>query len=246
MPRRHPQSPNPASGHWAWRLQSWGASLLEVLYPGRCALCLDPAPAGLCAGCVSDLARPGPSCPTCAEPLPFAGGCPSCQRSPPVLDAVWTPFVYAWPLSHLLLAYKGGGRPQLLRPLGSLLAQHLPAVATDGVDRVIPVPLHERRWVHRGFNQAEDLARVLGRRRGLRVDTRSVTRVIATPSQQGLSRRARRANLRGAFEATMDLSGQHVLLLDDVMTTGTTLNELADVVRRAGAARVTAVALARA
>ncbi|TVP89251.1 MAG: ComF family protein [Thioalkalivibrio sp.] len=219
---------------------------MERFYPGRCALCLDPAPAGLCAACASDLARPGPSCPTCAEPLPFAGDCPSCQRSPPRLDAVWAPFVYAWPLSHLLLAYKGGGRPQLGRPLGSLLAEHLPLIATDGVDRVIPVPLHERRLVYRGFNQAEDLARALCRQRDLCIDTRSVTRVRATPSQQGLSRRARRANLRGAFAVSADLSGERILLLDDVMTTGTTLNELADAVRRAGAARVTAVALARA
>lgn len=246
MGPRHPQSPDPASGHWARLLQAWGANLLERLYPGRCVLCLDPAPAGLCTGCASDLARPGPACPTCAEPLPFAGDCPSCQRSPPPLDAVWTPFVYAWPLSQLLLAYKGGGRPQLARPLGSLLAGHLPAIATAGVDRVIPVPLHERRLVHRGFNQAEDLARVLCRHRGLRIDTGSVTRVRATPSQQGLSRRARRANLRGAFAVPGDLSGERILLLDDVMTTGTTLNELADAVRRAGAARVTAVALARA
>ncbi|MFO8152862.1 ComF family protein [Thioalkalivibrio sp.] len=246
MPDRHPESPSPASGHWGRFLQSWGASLLEGLYPGRCALCLDPAPAGLCAGCVSDLARPGPSCPTCAEPLPFTGGCPSCQRSPPALDAVSTPFVYAWPLSHLLLAYKGGGRPQLARPLGSLLAGHLPETATGAVDRVIPVPLHEGRLVRRGFNQAEELARVLCRRRGLFVDTRSVTRVRSTPSQQGLSRRARRANLRGAFAVSADLSGERILLLDDVMTTGTTLNELADAVRRAGATRVTAVALARA
>ena len=228
------------------RLLSWGEAALVWLYPGRCVMCLDPAPTGICEGCAADLSRPGPSCPTCAEPLPFAGDCPSCLRRPPVLDGVWTPFVYAWPLSHLLLAYKGGGRPQLARPLGSLLAAHLPDTATEGIDRVIPVPLHDRRFVQRGFNQSADLARALCRKRDLTLDTRSVARVVATPSQQGLSRRARRANLRGAFAASAELSGQRVLLLDDVMTTGTTLNELARVVRRAGAVRVTAVALARA
>jgi len=241
-----PESPRPGTGHWARILQSWGATALEWLYPGRCVLCLDPTPTGICEHCASDLPRPGPSCPSCAEPLPFAGDCPSCQRRPPTLDAVWTPFVYAWPLSHLLLAYKGGGRPQLSRPIGFLLTDHLPRTATDGVDRVIPVPLHDRRLVQRGFNQSEELARALCRQRGLHLDTQSIARVIATPSQQGLNRRARRANLRGAFAAATDLSGQRVLLLDDVMTTGTTLNELARAVRRAGAARVTAVALARA
>jgi ComF family protein len=227
-------------------LQSLGVTALERLYPGRCVLCLDPGPSGLCAACAADLARPGPSCPTCAEPLPFAGGCPSCQRRPPVLDAVWIPFVYAWPLSHLLLAYKSGGRPQLARPLGFLLAENLPEAATEGIDRVIPVPLHDRRLVQRGFNQSEELAQALSRQRGLRLDTRSVVRLIATPSQQGLSRKARRENLRGAFSAAADLSGQRVLLVDDVMTTGTTLNELARAVRHACAAHVTAVALARA
>lgn len=243
---RDPQSLRLVAERVAQRPRSWGDVILEWLYPGRCVLCLNPAPDGICAGCAADLPRPGPACPTCAEPLPFAGDCPSCLRYPPALDAVWTPFVYAWPLSHLLLAYKGGGRPQLARPLGFLLATQLPAVAAEDVDRVIPVPLHERRFVQRGFNQSEDLARAICRQRGLTLDTRSVARVIATPSQQGLARKARKANLRGAFAASADLSGQRVLLLDDVMTTGTTLNELAHEVRRAGAVRVTAVALARA
>lgn len=156
------------------------------------------------------------------------------------------PFAYAWPLSQLLLGYKSGGRRQLGRPLGRLLSGHLPTTATQGVDCVIPVPLHEQRMVHRGFNQAEELSRVVCRHRGLRLDTRAVRRVVATPSQQGLSRRARKANMRGAFAVDRDLSGRRVLLLDDVMTTGTTLNVLAREVRAAGAAWVGAVALARA
>lgn len=149
-------------------------------------------------------------------------------------------------MSQLLLAYKAGERPQLARALGRLLTRHLPEEATAGIDCVIPVPLHERRLVQRGFNQAEELARPLCRSRALRLDTRSIQRVVATPSQQGLSRSARRSNLHGAFAAQRDLSGLRVLLLDDVMTTGTTLNELAREVRRAGAARVAGVALARA
>jgi ComF family protein len=222
------------------------AGALEWLYPARCALCLDPAASGVCAACAADLAVPGPSCPTCAEPLPVAGSCPSCLRRPPLLDAVWVPFAYAWPLSQLLLAYKSGARPQLGRPLAHLLTDFLPGRATLGVDRVIPVPLHDRRFARRGFNQAAELAAALCRSRGLRLDTGSVRRIVATPSQQGLSRRARKANLRGAFAVARDLAGCRVLLVDDVMTTGTTLNAVAAEVRKAGAAWVGAVALARA
>jgi len=159
---------------------------------------------------------------------------------------VWVPFAYAWPLIQLLLGYKSGGRPQLGRPLARLLSDHLAADATLDVDCVIPVPLHGQRLAQRGFNQAEQLARVLCRTRGLRLEKRAVRRIVATPSQQGLSRRARKANLRGAFAVERDLSGLRVLLVDDVMTTGTTLTVLAREVRKAGAAWVGAVALARA
>jgi ComF family protein len=178
-----------------------------------------------------------------------ASGCrvlPCLSTSASALDAVWVPFAYAWPLSQLVLGYKSGGRTQLGRPLARLLSDHLAADATPGVDCVIPVPLHEQRLAQRGFNQAEQLARVLCRSRGLRLDARAVRRIVATPSQQGLSRRARKANLRGAFAVGRDLSGLRVLLIDDVMTTGTTLNALAREVRKAGAAWVGAVALARA
>jgi ComF family protein len=246
LPVSDPEFPIGASGPGIRSLSAWAGATLEWLYPDRCVLCLAPGGGGICPACTADLVKPGPCCPTCAEPLPVAGSCPACQRAPPPLDAVWVPFAYAWPLTQLLLGYKRGGRPQLGRPLARLLSDHLPADATLGVDRVIPVPLHEQRLAQRGFNQAGQLARVLCRRRGLRLDARAARRIIATPSQQGLTRRARKANLHGAFAVERDLSGLRVLLVDDVMTTGTTLNVLAREVRKAGAAWVGAVALARA
>jgi ComF family protein len=146
----------------------------------------------------------------------------------------------------MLLRFKNGGRASLRRPLAGLLVDHLVPAATLGVDRVLPVPLHPTRFSERGFNQAEQLAGMLCQVRGLHLDTTRARRVVATPSQQGLGRRARRTNLRKAFVVDGDLSGQRVLLLDDVMTTGTTLNTLAREVRTAGASWVGAVALARA
>jgi ComF family protein len=146
----------------------------------------------------------------------------------------------------MLLRFKNGGRASLRRPLAGLLAEHLIPEATQGVHRVLPVPLHTKRFAERGFNQAEQLAAVLCSVRGLHLDAARARRVVATASQQGLGRRARRTNLRRAFVVDGDLSGQRVLLVDDVMTTGTTLNTLAREVRRAGASWVGAVALARA
>jgi ComF family protein len=228
------------------RGRTWAAQAVEWLYPSQCALCLAPARTGICAACVRDLVVNAHPCPTCAEPLPVTGACPRCQRQPSVLDAVWAPFAYAWPLSHLLLSYKSGGRSALVRPLAGLLVEHLPEAATFGVDRVVPVPLHPRRLAERGFNQAEQLARPLCRRRGLRLDLTSARRTLPTPRQQGLQRRARQTNLQDAFAVDTDLSGLRVLLVDDVMTTGATLNMLARQIRRAGAGWVGAIAVARA
>ena len=218
----------------------------DWLYPSHCTLCLEPAPSGICDGCARDLPVNAHPCPTCAQPLPADGLCPACQQDSPALDAVWVPFAYAWPLSQMLLRFKNGGRASLRRPLAGLLADHLVPEATQGVDRVLPVPLHAQRFAERGFNQAEQLAAVLCRVRGLQLDAARARRVVATASQQGLGRRERRTNLRRAFVVDGDLSGQRVLLVDDVMTTGTTLNTLAREVRRAGASWVGAVALARA
>jgi len=230
----------------AWAHGTWTDRALNGLYPSHCALCLAPAAAGICAACAGGLVPNPQPCPTCAEPLPVTGLCVQCQREPSALDASWAPFAYAWPLSQLLLSYKSGGRSSLGRPLARLLVEHLPERALQTVDRVLPVPLHPGRLAERGFNQAEHLARPLCRRHGLRLDTQSARRRIDTPSQQGLHRRARQRNLREAFAVDADLSGLRVLLVDDVMTTGTTLKMLARQVRRAGAVWVGAVALARA
>jgi len=218
----------------------------DILYPSHCVLCMESAPWGICPDCTADLPVNLHPCPTCAQPLPVDGACPGCQKNPPALDAVWAPFSYAWPLSQMLLRFKSGARASLQRPLAGLLAAHLPPGVTQGVDRVIPVPLHPERLSARGFNQAEQLARTLCSMRGLHLDVARARRVVATPSQQGLGRRARLVNLRHAFSVAGDLSGQRVLLVDDVMTTGATLNTLASQVRAAGASWVGAVALARA
>ena len=143
---------------------------------------------------------------------------------------------------QLLLGLKYRGGRHLVGPLAELVAPIVPA----GTDVLVPVPLHEGRLRQRGFNQSELLARELGRRARRPVLDGALTRVRETPSQTGLSPAERVANVRGAFAAAERLDGQHVLLVDDVCTTGATLYACARTLKRAGAASVSAIVATRA
>jgi len=133
----------------------------------------------------------------------------------------------------------------MLRPLEELLTAALPA--EEAVDAVVPVPLHWRRRWQRGFNQSELLARGMARERGIPL-IRALRRVRHTDTQAGLSRTARRGNVAAAFRARHEraIAGKRVLLIDDVMTTGSTAAACAHILRRAGAARVVLLTVARA
>ncbi len=256
MPLTPSSQPGPVHAVAA-RWTAWSAAcaewLAEALYPSHCGLCLAPGPA-VCTGCRGDLPPLERPCPTCALPLPTAGVCPACVRQPPALDALHAGWAYAWPLDQLILAYKHGGNVRAERALAAL-AGHVARVAFDGggqgrrssPDTVLPVPLHGRRLRERGFNQSDVLARRVAAELGAALETRALRRIRATASQQALGRKARRSNVKGAFAwRGEDLAGRHVLLVDDVATTGATLSALAGVLRRAGAERVEGLVLARA
>ena len=136
------------------------------------------------------------------------------------------------------------------RLLGELLAIRVREALADGElsrpDRLVPVPLHPWRLWQRGFNQAELIAAALGRDIGVPVLAGALRRVRNTPPQSGLGAASRRTNLRGAFSAAVEVAGRHVLLIDDVMTTGATARECAGVLRQAGAATVEIAVLGRA
>ncbi len=252
MPLIPSSQPGPARV-WAARVQARAATcagwLGEALYPSHCGLCLEPGPA-ICAGCQTDLPPLERPCPTCALPLPVAGVCPACVRRPPVLDALHAGWAYAWPLDQLILAYKHGASVRAERILAALAQEVAERRLHQGPDRpdlVIPVPLHGRRLRERGFNQSDELARRVARVMGTSLEVHGLRRVRATESQQALGRKARRRNVSGAFAWDgPDLDGWHVLVVDDVATTGATLEALAGVLRRAGAARVEGLVLARA
>lgn len=220
------------------------------LFPLRCLLCGAPGAHGmdLCAACASELPRNGACCARCALPLALpAERCGECQRRPPVWDAAWAPFRYAWPLDRLESRFKFGRDLAAGRVLSALWQTQLRPGAWAMPQLILPVPLHRGRLRQRGYNQALELARPLAKAFGIPVQQNVLQRIRATPAQTELDAVTRRRNLRGAFALRADFAlPAHVTILDDVMTTGATLAECARVLRRAGVQRIDVWALARA
>lgn len=226
----------PAGG--AVNLNARAASALlarfgRLLLPPRCLLCGAGGEDGLdlCRECSKALPWQTSACARCALPLPESAPlCGQCLRSPPAFDAVWSSFVYRAPLDRLLPRLKFHADLAVGACLSALMAQRPPRLEADAV---VPVPLHRARLAERGYNQALELARPLARTLGVRLLPNQLQRVRATTAQTGLSGAARRRNLREAF-ALRGAAPARVLLVDDVMTTGTTLAACADTLKRAG------------
>lgn len=220
--------------------------------PGQCAICHSWSPTRVCAACLQAHVRPGERCGRCAIRLladRAAGSCAQCQRHPPPLDRTIAALDYAFPWDQLLQRYKFHQGLALRRPLLDQMDRALSAAETDKPDWLLAVPLSAARLRERGYNQSHELARALARRRGLRCDPGLLLRVQQGASQSSLPLADRAANVKHSFAVDplrlAELRGARIALLDDVMTTGATLYELARVLRQAGAARVEAWVLAR-
>lgn len=227
-------------------------SLLSLLFPPTCLLCGAPGSASgcdLCAGCAADLPRNLDACPRCAlpfdGPLPPGVLCGRCQRRLPPFDRCLATFRYECVVPSLVVGAKFEGRLDLARLLGQCLVDTVRVAGAEWPEVLVPVPLHPARLRARGYNQALEIARVMGRELALPVDPLCCSRVRATPPQTGLDARARRRNLRGAFEAAEPFRWRRLAIVDDVVTTGSTITELAWVLRRAGAERIDVWAVAR-
>lgn len=226
---------------------SWVDQCLALLAPQRCAFCgAREASDGVCVACRPELPWNEISCPGCAQPLSAAALCPKCLKRRPSFDAAWTAFVHLDPVRHGIHRFKFAAAFDQGRLLGRLMAQRLAQRAAPRPDLLIPVPMPRIKLLKRGFNQTHELARSIRGVLKLEVDFQAA-QFLRTPQEQiGQSAAQRRRNLRGAFHIERDLSGLHVALLDDVMTTGATLDALARAARKAGAAQIEAWALARA
>lgn len=227
-------------------LKVYGKVLGDALLPPACTLCgARTAGALLCASCAADLPWNTPACPGCALPAAQDVLCPACQQKPRAFDAAFAAFVLAMPVQQGIHALKYQARFQQAALLASAFAGHFRQRAEPLPTLLIPVPLHWRRQWGRGYNQSLELARIIGAELGIAVDTDIAKRRRATPDQIGQSAAQRRKNLKDAFAVSPRIAGQHIALLDDVMTTGATLEELARTCKAAGAARVEAWAIAR-
>lgn len=220
-------------------------SLLNLLFPPRCVVCRQVG-TWLCPECVNRLPRlSGPVCHRCGTPITNGMFCKTCQEAPLRLEGIRSVAPFRGSVRAAIHYLKYRHARELADPLGELMARYwrqnpLPA------EVIVPVPLHPSRLRRRGYNQAALLAWALGRRVGLPVDEDALCRVRATASQMRLKGADRRCNVENAFHCPTDrIRGHRILLVDDVCTTGVTLEACADALQEGGARQVWALTLAR-
>lgn len=230
--------------------------LKQWLFPQACLLCRSPSnnTLGLCEPCLAELPwhdhvmGKREACPQCALPTLDGQHCGRCLKRPPAFDATHSLFQYSFPLSAMLQRYKYAQYLSIAPMLGQLLANAIAAKspALDSkADCLIPMPLHRQRLQERGFNQSLEIARSACRSLQIPLQQHICARTRATPPQATLPYRQRLKNMRGAFACLQPLTGQRVILLDDVMTTGASLDALAKAVKQAGASYVECWVIAR-
>jgi len=230
---------------------NYGRALRTLLFPGHCRLCGSKTRGEpeLCPSCRHDLPWLENACRQCAHPLHASHAhnlCGHCQKQPPAFDRTTALFHYRPPIDHLIRRFKFAEELQVGSLLSGLLAARLAERDGDLPGVLLPVPLHPARLRNRGFNQATEIARHVGRKLQIETDYRLCRRKRNTQAQSLLSPTARRLNLRNAFAVHHPPGALHVAIVDDVMTTGHTSNELARAVKKAGAERVEIWVIARA
>ncbi|MDE2442415.1 MAG: ComF family protein [Betaproteobacteria bacterium] len=226
-------------------LKALAGRIANSLLPASCLLCgSDSGKELICSACYLDLPTlPLHRCPLCADQTTHGERCGACLKDPPHFDVTLASFRYDFPLDRIIHALKYGHQ----LAVAGWCAQQLKVHAKDhAFDRLVPLPLHPERLRERGFNQAGEIARQLGDMLGISVDIESLLRTRATPPQADLPYKERQRNVRGAFECRSDLTGRHLLLIDDVMTTAATANECARILKIHGAASVAIAVIARA
>ena len=223
-------------------------------FPPRCLLCGDPGWRGraLCPGCDADLPRIVAACRRCGEALPATASglpdltvCGACLWRPPPFTAIEVPFAYAAPIDWCVRRLKFHRDLAAGRLLGELLAENI-ARSPPPVSAVVPVPLHGGRLLERGFNQAVEIARPVARALAVPLLADGLCRARGTPAQMELPADRRRANVRGVFAPGRESVTGVVLLVDDVVTTASTVREASRTLLRAGADGVRVLAVARA
>jgi ComF family protein len=242
-------------------MHAWAVAALDLLFPALCPVCdralADGRRDPLCGDCWSALPRLAPPvCTRCGRPLPaldapaappaaVALPCGTCAADPPAFTWARAAAEYRGTLREALHAFKFNGKRWLARPLAELIVEQCGAALPAGAAALVPVPLSRERERERGFNQAALLAERLARPLDVPVRARWLARLRATLPQSELSASERARNVRGVFGASSAVAGLHVIVVDDVLTTGATAGECARALRAAGAAEVGVLTVAR-
>ncbi len=239
--------PNVVNRIRQFKVYDWLMLACDAVYPPICLLCGAAGETGrdLCHACLLDLPCNERACSRCGLPLALGTDveCGRCQRASPPFDRTLAPYLYRPPIDKLIQSLKfARGFPEG-RLLGMLLASAVPPDAV--ADAIVPIPLHPRRLRERGFNQAAEIARPLGRSLGIPVLSHVLRRVRPTATQTGFDANMRKRNVRGAFAAAERPVPKRIAILDDVITTGATASEAARALRRAGAEEIAIWAVAR-
>jgi len=247
----------------------WLINVLSYGLPQACELCGNEVPHGqalaLCHDCVADLPILGETCQRCANPLETrlerlehfldqasllqTRQCGQCIGKQPFFDQTISFFPYIAPFNHLIQAAKFKGKLALARLLGQLMAAQLTnCLEQIGKlpDGLLPVPLHPSRQRARGYNQSLEIALPISKRLHIPILNQLAIRITATPPQTSLPLKQRKQNLLHAFKVNNDVSVRHIAIIDDVMTSGATVNALAKALKQAGVEKVSVWSLSRA
>jgi ComF family protein len=225
--------------------------LFSHLFPSRCILCQKTVNQAIeiCPDCYSSLPHNDSCCLRCALPVPEdlkkSVICGRCIKQAPEFDYAYSLFRYESNVIGLVHQLKFGERIGHARSIGEMLCSQLHQ-AGESPDCLLPVPLHDLRLRQRGFNQSVEISRVIAKKSGITIEYDAVVRHRRTPAQTGLDAKQRKNNIKDAFTVTQALDYQHVLIIDDVMTTGATVNELARLLKKNGVMRVGVMTIARA
>lgn len=221
-------------------------TLFDALIPRRCPMCAARGASGFCNACRPLLPWVTAACEVCGVKLPAPAVCGKCASPPrPVFyDRALIPFTYCAPVDEQIHQLKYNHRLGYAAALGAMISRHARAQHSPLPDALVPVPLHRRRLRARGFNQSLEIARHIGRELGIKVSHRALQRVRNTVPQVGLGGSARIANVKNAFLAAPSPYA-HVALVDDVVTSGSTVNDAARALKHAGVEVVSVWAAAK-
>ncbi len=220
-------------------------TLLAAMLPERCLLCTERIQQPFCIDCMQLLPWIAIGCEICGAQLSEVGVCGRCQAQPPYYDNVIIPFQYRSPIAEQIQRLKYNRKLRYASPLAAMILQRVWKSPQPPPQVLIPMPLHRHRLRQRGFNQALEIAKPIGNQLGIEVNYSLLARIKNTASQTGLNVKQRHKNVRGAFQVMRPITMKHVALIDDVVTSGNTVNTAARALKRAGVKTVSVWAVAR-